>query len=175
MGDVIACMRLILLLLLVLIVALPSALILADPVGNSSLRPVSNFSVYEYSSFWRQVAVIGRADAGPITVGLSCITREYDCYPRHCDAPDVELVFTDSGITPAGEHITTTGFLDSTTPAGSSRTIHWDGKRSAGLIRSSLVSRYDIVQLGPMNAAFPEGFFSWAIVHAAHFDALGPV
>lgn len=67
--------------------------------------PVDNLSLYEFTSFWYQMAVASRPHSHHRPTELACIQTDFDCYPRHCDPNTTTLAFTTTATDSAGSPI----------------------------------------------------------------------
>ena len=140
------------------------ALFAHDCMVRALPPPVSNLSLYKYSSFWSQIGSFTREYQTPTS--LACVRTSLDCYPRHCDDPLTTLSFSSSARDSQGANVFTEGFLECDTgaPAPARRWVSWSHTPAKTL--------YTIVKLGPMDAAWPTGFYSWALVGTVLIDQM---
>ena len=150
--------------------------LLATTGSAAHPEPVTNISLYEFTSYWQEVAFASVAGSRPLQEGdFSCLSRLVSCFPRHCDTC-ATLTVDRRGVDSLGN--TSTSHARAECGASNNdadRTMHDTDDTYMTTADLGSTRPFKVVQLGPLAAKFPEGFYAWAIVQEPRFDALGPV
>ena len=127
------------------------------------LAPDPHFKPYPFTSFWSVVAIATREPLAAASA-LSCITYEYDCYPRHC-VEGVPLATTMTAHTATTKAILTRYAMSEAGSPEGARSLTYTDSSMVHPIPGGVAINQTVVALGPLNATAPSGFFDWAVLH----------